>query len=231
MLAEGNLRDAGRRPARSHPGPTADRAETHSSPWGQGALDVSSKDRPMRITIRRILVLLATVLLALGAGINAAQATSPHFKKGGDPVCTVVVVNDNTSRVSCTATLTGLGNADLVAKLSVSGTAVYQCMNQGGNVAPGQNKVLIGPATSTTSVPADQIKNGNLVLTTNPATLSAPATVSAAVAGCANSNWTGVNPVATVTSISLVIEQPPGTVIFTCSASGTKLTGSVALTC
>ena len=184
----------------------------------------------MRITLRRILVLLASVLLVLSAGVSAAQAASPHFKKGGAPTCTISVV-DNTATVTCTATLAGLGNADLVAKLSVSGEAVYQCRNQGGNIAPGQNKVLIGPATSTTSVPANQIKNGNLVLTTNPAVLTASDTVTADVAGCPSANWTGVNPVVTVTSISLVIEQPPGTVIFTCGVSGSSLTGKVSLTC
>jgi hypothetical protein len=41
----------------------------------------------------------------------------------------------------------------------VSGFAVYQCQNQGGNTAPGQNKVLVGPVTAPTTIPADQIKN------------------------------------------------------------------------
>jgi hypothetical protein len=54
--------------------------------------------------------------------------------------------------------------------------------------------------------------------------------VSGAVAGCPNPNWTGVNPVLTVTTISLTIEQPPGTVIFNCAASD-PLSGTVALTC
>ncbi|MBT2552783.1 hypothetical protein [Arthrobacter sp. ISL-5] len=62
--------------------------------------------------------------------------------------------------------------------------------------------------------------------------LTAPSQISGAAAGCPNSNWTGVNPVLTVTSISLVIEQPPGTVIFRCSASNSRgLTGTGALTC
>jgi hypothetical protein len=52
------------------------------------------------------------------------------------------------------------------------------------------------------------------------------------VAGCPNANWTGVNPVLTVTNISLTIEQPPGTVIFSCSASDPNgLSGTVALSC
>ncbi|HEX6676853.1 MAG TPA: hypothetical protein VF486_17725, partial [Actinomycetes bacterium] len=100
------------------------------------------------------------------------------------------------------------------------------------NVAPGQNRVLVGPATSTTSIPGDQIKNGNLTFFTNPAVLTAAPTVSAAVAGCPNPNWSGVNPTVTVTDITLVIEQPPGTVLFTCTASDPNgLSGTVALSC
>jgi hypothetical protein len=157
-------------------------------------------------------------------------AASPHFKRGGVPVCTF---SGTTSiSVACTGTLAGLGNDDLELDLSVSGFALYQCQNAGGNTAPGQNRVLVGPATSTTAIPADAIKNGNLTFTTNPATLTAAPTVSAAIAGCPNANWTGVNPVLTLTSISLVIEQPPGTAIFTCTKSNENgLTSPVTLDC
>jgi hypothetical protein len=171
--------------------------------------------------------------LALGLTLLTAQASlaaSPHFKKGGEPACTITPTSASSDSVSCTASLAGLGNEDVVVTTSVSGTAVYQCQNNGGQTAPGQNKVLVGPATSTTSIPASQIKNGNLTFTTNPAVLTAPATVSGTAAGCPNPNWTGVNPVLTVTSISLKIEQPPGTTIFTCGASD-PLSGTVTLTC
>jgi hypothetical protein len=131
-----------------------------------------------------------------------------------------------------TGTLAGLGNQDLILNLSVSGFALYQCQNGGGNTAPGQNRVLEGPATSNTSIPAGDIKNGNLTFTTNPATLTAAGTVSGATAGCPNNNWTGVNPTLTLTSITLVIEQPPGTQIFHCTASNPNgLTSPVTLTC
>jgi hypothetical protein len=46
-----------------------------------------------------------------------------------------------------------------VINVTVSGSAVfYQCQNQGGNTATGQNKVLVGPVTAPTTIPADQIK-------------------------------------------------------------------------
>lgn len=179
---------------------------------------------------------LATILvLALGLVLVVAQtsmAASPHFKKGGQPTCTITSTSAPSATVTCTASLSGLGNDDVVVTTSVSGTAVYQCQNNGGGIAPGQNKVLIGPATSTTSIPADQIKNGNLTFTTNPAVLTAAPTVPGAVAGCPNPNWTGVNPVLTVTSITLTIEQPPGTTIFSCSASDPNgLSSPVTLAC
>jgi hypothetical protein len=179
--------------------------------------------------MRRIIVILTTIFAAMVVA-SPAFAASPHFKKGGEPVCTF---SGTTSiPVTCTASLAGLGNADLQADLSVSGFALYQCQNAGGNTAPGQNKVLEGPATSNTSIPASAIKNGNLTFTTEPATLSAAPTVSGATAGCPNPNWTGVNPTLTLTSITLVISQPPGTTIFTCSASDPNgLTSPVKLAC
>jgi hypothetical protein len=180
--------------------------------------------------MRRMLFALAAVFATAALAVSAALAASPHFKRGGEPVCTF---SGTTSiPVTCTGTLAGLGNQDLNLHLSVSGTALYQCQNGGGNTAPGQNRVLVGPATSDTAIPASAIKNGNLTFTTNPATLTAAATVSGAVAGCPNNNWTGVNPTVTLTNITLVIEQPPGTTIFTCTASNPNgLTSPVTLTC
>ena len=122
------------------------------------------------------------------------------------------------------------GNIDLVLDLSGSGFALYQCQNGGGNVAPGQNRVLVGPATSTTTIPANAIKNGRTAFMTNAAVLSAAATTSGAVAGCPNNNWSGVNPVVTVTSITLKISQTE--LLFTCTASNSSgLTGKVTLSC
>ncbi len=185
----------------------------------------------MKVNTRRLLMLFVAALVLFMTGVSAAQAASPHFKRNGSPVCTVTQTG-STSSTTCRTVLAGLGNDDLLATVTVSGFAVYQCQNQGGNVAPGQNKVLVGPATAPTLIDSDAIKNGNLTLVTNPATLSAPGTVPAAQAGCANKNWTGVNPTLTVTSIVLSIQQPPGTEIFHCTASNPSgLSGTVALTC
>ena len=142
--------------------------------------------------IRLVLLALPAMLAAFVLASPAAFAASPHFKKGGEPVCTF---SGTTSiPVTCGGTLAGLGNQDLNIHLSVSGFALYQCQNAGGNTAPGQNRVLEGPATSDTAIPASAIKNGNLTFSTNPATLTAAPTVSGTAAGCPNPNWTGSIP-------------------------------------
>jgi hypothetical protein len=180
--------------------------------------------------MRRVLVLLASSFLLIFFVAPSASAASAHFKKGGSPTCTVNSSGASAS-TTCTATLAGLGNGDVHIVTTVSGSAVYQCQNGGGNTAPGQNKVLVGPVTEPTDIPSSAIKNGNLTFTTNPAVLTAPTTVTGAEAGCPNPNWTGVNPTLTVTHVSLDIYQG-GVLLFSCSASDPNgLTGTFALTC
>jgi hypothetical protein len=180
--------------------------------------------------MRRTIIAVA-VLFALGLTAGAAVAASPHFKRGGEPVCNVSSTSSSSTSTTCSASLSGLGNGDLTINVTVSGSAVYQCQNGGGNIAPGQNRVLVGPVTAPTTIPGNQIKNGNVSFTTNPAVLTAPTTVSGAQAGCPNGNWTGVNPTLTVTSIQMTIAQG-GVTLFTCSASNPSgLSGSVPLSC
>jgi hypothetical protein len=127
--------------------------------------------------------------------------------------------------------MTVLGFGDLNINTTVSGSAVYQCQNPGGNLAPGQNRVQVGPVTAPTTIPSGAIKNGNVTFTTNPAVLSAPNTVSGAAAGCPNGGWTGVNPTLMVTNITLTIAQG-GSTLFTCTASNPQgLSGTVPLSC
>src|SRR3954453_23237379 len=164
--------------------------------------------------MRRIIIAVA-VLFALRMSATGAFAASAHFKHGGEPVCTISGSSTSKS-TTCTASLSGLGNGDLNITTKVSGSPVYQCQNQGGNIAPGQNRVLVGPVTIPTTIPSGSIKNGNVTFTTNPAVLAAPSTVSGAEAGCPNPNWTGVNPNLTVTDIVLDISQG-GVLLFHCT--------------
>src|SRR3954469_15140693 len=180
--------------------------------------------------LRRTIAIWLSVLALLAVTTTAAFGASAHFKHGGEPRCTTSL-SGSTASTTCTGSLTGLGNGDVTINTSVSGFAVYTCTNNGGNAAPGQNRVLIGPGTSSTTIPSGEIKNGNLTFTTDPAVLTAPSTVSGSAAGCPNSNWTGTNPQLTVTSITETISQG-GQTLFTCSASNPNgLSGSVSLAC
>jgi hypothetical protein len=184
--------------------------------------------------MRRISIVLA-VLVAAALTTTAAFGSNVHFKRGGSPTCTVSGTGTNSITTSCTGSVAGLGGADIEIDLTTSGSAVYQCQNSGGNIAPGQNKVLVGPSTSPTFIPGGEVKNGNLTFTVSNADdpLTAPGTVSAADAGC-NRSWTGVNPQLMLTDITLQFFQPadPKTLVFTCTAhSDTGLSGTVPLTC
>jgi hypothetical protein len=181
--------------------------------------------------LRRGAVVMCAVATLMVFTMVSASASSAHFKHGGEPTCTIT--GSGTSQtVVCSASLSGLGNGDLTVSVTVSGFAVYQCQNNGGNLAPGQNKVLEGPQTVPTTIPSGSIKNGNVTFTTNPNTLTASPTVSGAVAGCPGSNWTGVNPTLSITQISMTIAQG-GTTLFTCASATDPngLSGTVALTC
>ncbi len=180
--------------------------------------------------MRRSLIILASLIAVTLFAAPSASAASPHFKKGGSPTCTVTNSGATSSTV-CRAILAGLGNGDLDINVTVAGFAVYQCQNKGGNIAPGQNRVLVGPVTAPTHIDGTEIKNGTLRFTTEPAVLEAPETVTGAEAGCPNPNWTGVNPTLTLTSITMDISQD-GVLLFHCTASNPEgLSGTVALTC
>jgi len=181
--------------------------------------------------MRRVLFVVLTVVALFAVTATTVYGASPHFKKGGTPTCTITGGGTASTSTVCKGTLAGLGGGDVTINTTVEGFAVYQCQNGGGNTAPGQNRVLVGPSTTPTNISGNEIKNGNLSFTTNSADLSASATVSGAAAGCPNPNWTGVNPQLTLTDITLTISQG-GQLLFTCTASNPDgLSGTVALSC
>lgn len=179
----------------------------------------------------------AIVLLTLAVvGLTAlsASAGSPHFKKGGSPTCTFSTSSGGiaTDTVTCQGgTLAGLGGDDLKFSLSGSGFATFSCTNQGGNEAAGQNKVAVSLTSTSQIVPGSATKNGNLTGPTLTTTVPTP-TATGEQAGCPNPNWSATPKTIAITSVTLTIEQPVGTPIFTCTASNSAgLTGTVTLTC
>ncbi len=90
-----------------------------------------------RGNVSRLLV--AAVIGITGAVVLAA---SPHYKKGGQPVCTA-----SGATVTCsTGQVAGLGNFDVEVSITFTASQGQLCHNhrQSDNVVPGQN-----PATGT----------------------------------------------------------------------------------
>ena len=185
--------------------------------------------------VRKLATILA-VLVVVALTTSSALGSSPHFKRDALPSCTFSTSSGGiaTDTVRCSgAELAGLGNADVGFVLSGSAFATYSCVNQGGNASPGQNRVQFSVPIASQTIPSTDIRNGNLAMPTLSTTGSAP-NVSASQAGCSNSNWTAQPASVGITSVTLTISQPPGTSLFTCTASnpnGFQSGETVTLSC
>jgi hypothetical protein len=178
--------------------------------------------------LRKFGIIAVLSLLVTAFAAVPALAQGEHFTRNGEPVCTITG-SGATATVNCTSELAGLGNEDIVSQTTISGFAVYQCQNPGGNLAPGQNRVLEGPVTTPVTIAADSIKNGRATVP-GTSTLTAAPTVSGQAAGCPNGQWTGVNPTLTITSVTFSATQGD-TLLFTSTASNPLgLTGTFSPT-
>ena len=148
-------------------------------------------------------IALLFALCLLVAFSLAAFAQSPHFI--GTPTCTKSV----STGLTCSGKAAGLGNGPTEAFLTASSvTANYECVNKGGNVAPGQPVV-----TQNVTGPSQTITPHNGQITFSP-TIPPPPPPSAATE-CPNGNWTVRLTSLTYNDVVLHIQQPPGTDVLT----------------
>ncbi len=152
----------------------------------------------------RLLIAIATVA-GFGVFTAYALAASPHFI--GTPTCTKSI----STGLTCSGKAAGLGNGPTAAFLTASSvSATYNCVNHGGNVAPGQPVVLqnvTGPTQTITP------HNGQITFSPN---IPPPPTPSSKTE-CPNGNWTVVITSLTYNDVVLHIQQPPGTDVLTAS--------------
>lgn|GEM_PF-1167012 len=186
--------------------------------------------------MRRFRILTAgiwTFLLVMGGSL-AAQTQGVHFTQNGDPSCTITLSSATSASATCDAEVAGLGQELVNITVTMPGTAVYQCVNKGGNLAPGQNQVLVGPAVGSATANPSEDENGRTLLEASTNALTAPTTVSGQAAGCPNGNWKGINPTLTISSITFTATQGTQT-IFSCTRSspptGTPFTFNVDTEC
>jgi hypothetical protein len=129
--------------------------------------------------------------VAVLAMASPAAAASPHFVKGPNVV-------DNGTTLTVTGSVAGLGNEDVRVVVTATGSAVVDCVNPGGNIAPGQRKSV---SVSGEQVITD-VKNGrvNFSVTTTP---PAPPPGS-----CPNAQWTPILRDVEFTDADVAVYQP-----------------------
>lgn len=157
----------------------------------------------MRLTKRYVVV--AALVGAIAAVSAVAFAESPHFI--GTPTCTKSL----TAGLTCSGRAAGLGNGPTAAFLTAdSVTATYNCVNHGGNIAPGQPVVTQGVAGPTETITPH---NGQIRFSpTIP-----PPTPPSSADECPNGHWRVVLTSLSYANVSLHIQQPPGTDVLTFS--------------
>lgn len=169
---------------------------------------------------RRTMVAIPAFLVA---AVVVTYGASVHLKGGAnsEPAFQDLGLTLNTA-----ASLAGLDGVDILITLSATADATSTCTNQGGNAAPGQNPADV-TVSGSQSIPAEEIKNGNVAFNV---TTVAPVSPIPGAPGCANPNWTQTIDDLLFKTATITVEQPAGTVVLTvnCTFDAPTTNGAVS---
>jgi hypothetical protein len=159
--------------------------------------------------MRKVLVAVVAILAATAFAVSSASAASVHLKGGNNARPTF---NDQGLVEEVSGSLTGLGNGDVLVTVTATADVTATCTNPAGQTQPpGQNPAPI-TVSGSQSIPASEVKNGNVSF--DVFTVSPNRTIAGAP-GCPNRQWTETIVDLAFTSVTLTVEQPPGTVVLT----------------
>jgi hypothetical protein len=132
--------------------------------------------------MKRIGIILAATLAIFGFSAAPAIAQSGHFVTGGGnaPSCTDIGL-----QVECDGKVAGLGGTTFEITIEADGIATVECINPGGNRAPGQD-TAVTVAGTTDPLPTPRNGQFNFTVTTDSPDPLPPTPT------CPNNQWTPV---------------------------------------
>ena len=159
------------------------------------------------------------MLLISALSVSVVFASSVHLKggKNAEPSFT-----DLGLALNAAAELSGLGNGDVLVKITAQADVTSTCTNKGSNPAPGQNPAPL-TVTGSQAIPEDEIKNGT---TPFNVTTVAPSPIIPGAPDCPNTNWTESIDDLAFTSAVITVEQPVGTLVLTVSCTFSPATSN-----
>ena len=132
--------------------------------------------------MRRLAVFGVAVVAVLTLFAQPALAASPHLK-GNNPI----VFTDNGLTLTAKVSYAGLGNFDTLQTLDATANPTASCTNPAGATQPPGHNPAQANVSGSTAVPAEDIKNGNVTIST---TTNAPVTPIPGAPECPNPQWT-----------------------------------------
>jgi hypothetical protein len=170
----------------------------------------------MRLLRTRLLI---TMCITITTAVAFAQ--NVHLK----PPKSNPSFTDNGLTLTATGALAGLGFGDVDITLTATGNPTAICTNpSGANQPPGQNPAQV-TLTGTESIPASEVKNGNVVFIV---TTQGPTSPVPGAPGCPNPNWTETITNVAFTSAVITVEQGGNVaLIISCTFSSPTTNGPV----